>query len=520
MEVTSSHIPIAGWTILLLILFSIIAQTVHLRWMHRLSRYPGPWLNSVSNIPSAVAAFRGVQHLYNYKLHERYGPVVRISPNELSFAEPYAWEHIYGNRHGDVMEKAPLFIGVVKPINGCVGIGLAKGSEHTRQRRAMAVGFTKSALMAQQEILEVQTYKLIHAIKTRAKGGKALNMSDWLSFTTFDIIGDLCFGESFHCLDGGVATEWALATTNVLISSTLDMAVRRVTGVGTWLNRMAVKLMPAEAMKWRQISFKNTSKKTFERLADETSSHKDVIYHIQRNKDARKTLEPTELLLNMTLLVTAGSETISTLLVTFIYNLCTHRNVYHRLATTIRTTFADPSEITLQKLEDLVYLDACIKEALRIFPPVSSNLPRAVPAKGAQIGPHTLPGGSLVSVAPWAAVRSARNFHLSNEYHPERWLRNHTEQGWDPAFENDHLSASTPFGAGPKQCMGQSLSYYEIRLIVAHLLWVFDFELETEGAEGAQNRRWSLDPDTELLRSYQTLNRPGLYVRFKERELI
>jgi len=77
------------------------------------------------------------------------------------------------------MEKAPLFIGVVTPIDGCVGIGLAKGSEHARQRRAMAVGFTKPALMAQQEILESQTYKLMHAIKTRGKNGKALNVSDW-----------------------------------------------------------------------------------------------------------------------------------------------------------------------------------------------------------------------------------------------------------------------------------------------------------------------------------------------------
>lgn len=118
---------------------------------------------------------------------------------------------------------------------------------------------------------------------------------------------------------------------------------------------------------------------------------------------------------------TAGSETIFTLLVTLMYNLCTHRDVHERLATMIRTT-ADSSDITLQKLEELVYLDVCIKEALRIFPPVSSNLPRTVPAKGAQVGP-------LVAVASWAAMRSDSNFHLPNEFHPERWLRNHPDQG-------------------------------------------------------------------------------------------
>lgn len=122
----------------------------------------------------------------------------------------------------------------------------------------------------------------------------------------------------------------------------------------------------------------------------------------------------------------------------------------------------------------------------------------------------------MVSVAPWATARSERNFHLPNEFHPERWLRNHPDQGWDSAFENDKLSASAPFGAGPKQCLGQNLSHYEIRLIMAHLLWAFDFELETEGDEGAKNSLWSLDPKVAVLRSWQALNRPELYVRFKE----
>ncbi|KAI4613610.1 uncharacterized protein J4E88_002804 [Alternaria novae-zelandiae] len=381
----------------------------------------------------------------------------------------------------------------------------------------MAVGFTKPALVSQQEILETQISKLVHVIKTRGKNGKALNMADWLSFTTFDIIGDICFGESFHCLDSGVATEWAEATTKVLVTSNLDMAVRRVAGVGTLLNRIALRLMPKEAMKWRMISFVNAKKRTLERLADEKSDHKDIVYHYQRNQDARKSLSPTELYLDMMALIVAGSETTSSLLVSFMWVLSTHRDIHQRLATLIRTTFADPSDITLQKLEDLVYFDACIKEALRVFPPVSSSLPRETPAQGAQIGPLVVPGGTAVSTSPWASVRSERNFHLPNEFHPERWLRNNPDEGWDPAFEDDKLSASAPFGAGPRLCIGQNLAYFEIRLTIAHLLWSFDFELETEGIEGKKNRLWSLDPHFGLLRSFQTLNRPNLYIRFQER---
>jgi len=90
-----------------------------------------------------------------------------------------------------------------------------------------------------------------------------------VSYTTFDIIGNLSFGESFHYLDEGVATEWAVAITKVLYTSALNMAVRRVTGVGSLLNRVALKLMPKEAMKWRRISFINTHRKTSERTSSQ-----------------------------------------------------------------------------------------------------------------------------------------------------------------------------------------------------------------------------------------------------------
>ena len=81
------------------------------------------------------------------------------------------------------MEKSPIFIGVVSPMNGCVGIGLAKGKEHARQRRALAPSLSKSALKGQEAILQVHVNKLVGAIRnmTAAKH-KSINMADWCKF--------------------------------------------------------------------------------------------------------------------------------------------------------------------------------------------------------------------------------------------------------------------------------------------------------------------------------------------------
>lgn len=67
---------------------------------------PGPWLNSITEIPAFLALVSGNQHTYYKSLHETYGPVVRVSPNELSFVSLEAREEIYGLR----VRLSPRFI--------------------------------------------------------------------------------------------------------------------------------------------------------------------------------------------------------------------------------------------------------------------------------------------------------------------------------------------------------------------------------------------------------------------------
>jgi len=139
----------------------------------------------------------GLNNYSNINAYIYIGSAVRVSPDEVVFSAADAWEDVYGYRvcgeiilcnlhlittiqKGDVMEKSPIFIGVVSPMNGCVGIGLAKGKEHARQRRALAPSLSKSALKGQEAILQVYINKLIAAIRsmTRAKQ-EPINMADW-----------------------------------------------------------------------------------------------------------------------------------------------------------------------------------------------------------------------------------------------------------------------------------------------------------------------------------------------------
>ena len=140
----------------------------------------------------------------NKRLHEKYGPVVRVSPNELAFNGVQAWEDIYGHRIGAPnMHKSPIHVGSVEPMPGVTTLTMADDDNHARQRRALNHAFSLKALVEQEGILQRYVVQFIDGLKGMEKRGELFNVVNWYNFTTFDIIGDLAFGEPFGCLDRG-----------------------------------------------------------------------------------------------------------------------------------------------------------------------------------------------------------------------------------------------------------------------------------------------------------------------------
>lgn len=255
----------------------------------------------------------------------------------------------------------------------------------------------------------------------------------------------------------------------------------------------------------------------FAGLANKDLANQDVIYHLLRNEDSKKSLSPTEIILNMVLFASAGSETTSITLTSWTYLICTHSSAYKSLVSEIRDAFPTSERINVNSVLNLPYLGATINEALRLFPPGAVAMQRVVPPDGASIDGHYVPAGTTVSVAPWAASRSPANFVEPNSFLPERWLP-HDHPKWNSRFDLDKLHASRPFGYGPKRCLGEDLSYLEARLILAHLVSNFDLELDSSIDHATQNALWSLDPEETQIQLYQVLVKPNLWVKLTERK--
>ncbi|KAG4417565.1 hypothetical protein IFR04_009295 [Cadophora malorum] len=511
MSLLSQLSPSSIATTLILILFThLIIQAITRRFFHPFRSIPGPLSNSISELPATVALVSGNQHTYYRSLHEKYGPVVRVSPDELSFVSVTAREEIYGFRKGRLlMEKSPIFLGAVGGVNGQTGVSLALDAEHSRQRRALGHLFTNTALLQEQDILQVHVEKLIGVLKTMAAEKKAVDCSSWYTYLAFDIMGDLCFSEPFGCLDQASSTEWSTSVINVFIAATWIQGIRRLSGVGTLLESIMMKLLvPPKAAEWRNIHLCNSRDKTIKRLKDGARDHPDFISQILKNSDSKKALTETEIELNMALFISAGTDTTATTLTGWTYFVCTHPQVYERVVGEVRGAFKGGEDIKWENVRKLRYLEATIYEALRLFPPSAASQQRIVPTGGATIDGILIPGGKTVAVSPWASTRSSLNFYLPDSFHPERWL------GEDPRFKNDHLDASLPFGTGPRVCIGRNLAYMEMRLITAHILWNFDLELDI-GDFKEKNEVWGLDGKMKTMKVFHSMTKPDLWVQLK-----
>lgn len=158
-------------------------------------------------------------------------------------------------------------------------------------------------------------------------------------------------------------------------------------------------------------------------------------------------------------------------------------------------------------LGSLPYMNACIEEGLRIFPPVPIGLLRTVPKGGSLIDGHMVPENTSVCVASWAAAHSANNFADPDSFMPERFLDTPETRS---RYGNDIKKAAQPFSLGPRGCIGRNLTYVELRLILGALLWNFDLEF----ADGAP--LWNPKDEFKGLRAYNTWEKSPLMVKLTD----
>ncbi|KAG4277680.1 hypothetical protein FPRO04_14058 [Fusarium proliferatum] len=417
---SSSWVTILGVTFILCIFYIILHAIYNIR-LHPLRRYPGPWWLAATRIPYTFYVLRGTAAQKTKELHDRYGHVVRINPDTLSFASSRAWPDIYGPGQPGGRGNIP------------------KDSRY----------YTES-----------------HLYQSEAK---EVDLNHWLHLLTTDIAGDAVLGEKFGGLENGQCRPIIAAIPRLARAFASAVELRQYPGIyymmnifWTWFNR-APKTPEAPMTVPEQTENHIKENKSISRVLDGPEDQR---------------LSPVEKEAITMAFIIAGSETTATLLAGSIYLLLKHPMYLDKLTSTLRTQFHTSSDMTLSALQEHQYLNAILKESIRLYPPAPGNLFRRTKKEGHVVMGQAIPSGTTLTMNIWAANRSAPNFHLPDNMVPERWMQPRPAE-----YQDDDMSAVKPFSVGPQDCPGRNFAWAEARLVLAYTLWNLDLELVSESKD-------------------------------------
>ncbi|ROW07794.1 hypothetical protein VMCG_03516 [Cytospora schulzeri] len=424
--------------------------------LHRLNRFPGPFLARVSNFYFASLTLKSRQEFLElHKLHKRYGDVVRIGASTLSIAEPKALRAVHLNTK---CVKGPWYNSLAPESSVQTDRDVA---QHAARRRVWDRGFSTRALRNYESRVSHYADKLLAYINDVE--GEPMDASLWFNFYSFDVMGDLSLGESFGMLDRGKEH---------LVMTTLHdfMSMLGIFGHIMWMLRIFTSLPVVSA---GTAKFKTWVREMVLKRMDNPPEVPDVFswiideYKSHPQPTKQQTMDITADGLTITV---AGSDTTAAALTCLFLELVTHPDVTETLQSELDDLFQENPEPDANALSRLSYLQACIDEALRLHPVVPAGAQRITPPGGLQIGDDLyIPGDVIVQVPTYTLHRDERSFVRPDEYIPERWTSK-------PDLIKD-ASVFSPFSIGPYNCVGKQLALMEIRGVTSRILQRYDVSL-------------------------------------------
>lgn len=315
----------------------------------------------MTRLPYLYFHSKGAWHTKLLDLHETYGPVVRYTSNEVSFISPEASRRIYGHRTSNqeqVFQKDTTTYYQVTPTPHIIN---ADDETHRRQRRLLSHAFSEKALRDQEPVLKYYVDLFVVKLTHKARAGEPLDIVNWFNYATFDLIGDLAYGESFGCLEREDYHPWiSMIFAGVKFLAVLQV-IRRLR-----LEGLVNLLMPASLKKASDEHEELSRSTALKRMDTGGIERGDFMSFILKHNDTEKGMSREEIAGNASILIIAGSETTATLLSGVVFQLLSYPKLHERLVKEIRTEFASEDEITLARVNQLTYLIAVLSEGLRI----------------------------------------------------------------------------------------------------------------------------------------------------------
>ncbi|KAI0404814.1 putative cytochrome P450 [Xylaria palmicola] len=453
------------------LVFQYVVKVIYRLWFSPLSGFPGSKLAAMTSLYEFYFDFfkQGKYCFEIERMHQVYGPIVRINPRELSIADPDFYDKVYVSASTRRTQGYSQFAS---------GIGfddtffLSQTHElHRRRRKPIEPYFSRLGVKKLEPFINKAVEKLMARFESFRGTGRIVRLEHAMLAFAGDVIGHVCVDDPAELIDDD---EFSPAWYD--LQHSMIKCIPLFTEF-PWIIHV-VRRIPSWVLLWLDPKAEcfNRAEKHIKKLVEEREQ-KQVTkveltvggrptlfrYMVHECSLPEEDLTVDRLTKETQILLGAGSVSTARTLHFIAFYLLSNPHMRERLEDELKDTWAQP---TWSQLERLPYLQAIVKEGLRHSYGTMHRLPRVSPDEDLHFTSRQdgkvwrIPAGVPVGMTAYFQHTDPDVFPDPYSFVPERWLANVS-----PRMSRNLV----PFARGSRNCIGMNLATAEINLMLAAL---------------------------------------------------
>ncbi|TFB00394.1 Trichodiene oxygenase [Trichoderma ghanense] len=410
----------------------LLLKALHGLATDRLRHIPGPLIARLTPTWYWYIAWKGIECRVIAALHKKYGPVVRIAPNEIDISDGAAVPPVYVDNGGFL--KVPAYRNF--DIDGFPTIFSAVDHAHRAIRaKAVAPLFSQQAINNSKPAMQRIINTALSELERRKSlaGGAPVDLLDLFRCMAMDVMTEYLVGDCFS----SVGSE-RLSATGFVDSFA---AAGRFFHLPSWL--FSVADYCASSIDKNHVSITrsiNTVHSFSAKVVDDSITQGDKATYQGRLLKAGISREET--IAQVVDIMFAGTDGMARILAVLCWHMAQAPDKYD-------LAFKEIVQNPDTDARSLPYLSGAVKEAARLALANPTRLARIVPSGGLKVpGLPAIPAGTSVGIGAYALHLNPEVFPAPCDFLPERWLECTPEM----------LRDSFYFGKGSRQCIARNFA--------------------------------------------------------------
>ncbi|XP_062078774.1 cytochrome P450 71D9-like [Humulus lupulus] len=429
---------------------------------------PGPWrLPLVGNMHQLIGS---LPHHSLTDLAKKYGPFMYLKvgqvPTIVVSSPDYAKEIL--RTHDAIFANRPRTLASQILLYDCTDILFAPQGEYWRQLRRICMQelLSPGRLQSFQPIREEEMINMLEVIASKV--GSAINLTQMVKTLMFGITSRVAFSKksSDHEEFISIVEEFLKSADGFEFAEMFPSL-----SFLDWTTRPKYESLKLRASRIMENIIKEhieENEKSIEKKG-KVKDLVDVLLKFHNNGDVGFTITTDNIKAVIFDIFIAGSETSALTVDWAMVEMIRHPRVMKKAQDEVRKVFGKKGLVNETSINEMKYLKSIVKETLRLHPPAPLLLPRENGEK-CWINGYEIPIKTKVMINVWAIGRDPKYWIEPESFMPERFIEGSVN------FKGNNFEF-IPFGGGRRICPGMSYGLINVELLLALLLYRFDWKL-------------------------------------------